>query len=345
MSRSDTEDDAEVTHPRATTSWFGHAAAEQALLADYRSGRMSHAWLIGGPDGVGKATLAYRTARFVLAHPDPSSPAVQAARSLDVPADHPVARRLAANAHGDLLTLERTAGDSGTLRTVITVEQVRRTVGFFGTTAGEGGWRICIVDSADELKNPEGSNALLKVLEEPPARSLFFLVSHAPGRLLPTIRSRCRHLMLRPLDEDDVRKAAAAALGYSTDDEVLQRAAAASEGSVARAIALCGGPLLAVRDNVIELMARLPATDARALHALGESLDRTEEGAFETFVDTVRDWLSARLGRDREPARLARVARAWDAVNRAAGEVEVYNLDRKPLVFTIFGLLAEVARG
>lgn len=151
--------------------------------------------------------------------------------------------------------------------------------------------------------------------------------------------------MLRALDEADVSKAAAAALARSPDDEVLRRAAAAAEGSVARAIALVGGPLLAVRDTVIELMARLPATDARALHALGESLDRAEEGAFETFVDTVRDWLSARLGRDREPARLARVARAWDAVNRAAGEVEVYNLDRKPLVFTIFGLLAEVARG
>jgi len=351
VSRGEADDDVTVAHPRATTALFGHAAAEQAMLADYRGGRMSHAWLIGGPDGIGKATLAYRMARFVLAHADPAAPAVQRARSLDVPADHPVARRIAAGAHGDLLVLERTPGDSGTLRTVITVEQVRRTVGFFGSTAGEGGWRVCVVDSADELKHPEGSNALLKVLEEPPARSLFLLVSHAPGRLLPTIRSRCRHLVLRRLDATDVMAAAAAALGRSADDETLRRAAAAAEGSVGRAIALSGGPLLAVRDNVVELIARLPATDARALHALGESLDRAEEGAFETFLDTVRDWLSARLDRDtaenpdQNPAELVRVARAWDAVNRAAGETATYNLDRKPLVFTVFGLLAEVARG
>ena len=339
------EDGVAVPHPRATCAWFGHAGAEAALLADYQSGRMAHAWLIGGPDGVGKATLAYRTARFVLAHPDPASSAVQNAHSLEVSPSHPVARRIAANAHGDLLALERTAGESGTLRTVITVEQVRRTVGFFGTTAGEGGWRICIVDSADELKYPEGSNALLKVLEEPPARSLFFLVSHAPGRLLPTIRSRCRHLGLRPLGQDDVIKAAAAALTRSADDPTLRRAAAAAQGSVTRAIALCGGPLLAVRDSVVELMGRLPEIDPRALHALGESLERAEEGAFDTFLDTVRDWLSARLDHERDPARLVGVARAWEELNRAADEVATYNLDRKPFVFTVFGLLAEVARG
>jgi DNA polymerase III subunit delta' len=204
---------------------------------------------------------------------------------------------------------------------------------------------VCVVDSADELKYPEGSNALLKVLEEPPARSLLLLVSHAPGRLLPTIRSRCRHLTLRPLAESDLVKAAAAALGRSADDSLLRKAAAAADGSVARAIALCGGPLLAVRDKVFDLMARLPSTDARALHALGESLDRAEEGAFETFVDTVRGWLSAQLARDNEPRRAIRAAQAWEAVNRAAAEVKVYNLDRKPLVFTVFGLLAEVARG
>ena len=284
-------------------------------------------------------------ARFVLAHPDPSAPAVKAARSLAVAGDHPVARRIAVGAHGDLLALERTAGDSGALRTVITVDQVRRTIGFFGSTAGEGGWRVCVVDSADELKYPEGSNALLKVLEEPPARSLLLLVSHAPGRLLPTIRSRCRQITLRSLDEGDLAQAAAVAMHRSADDPILRKAAAAADGSVARTIALCGGPLLVVRDKVVDLMARLPATDARALHALGESLDRAEEGAFQTFVDAVRNWLSAELERDREPRRLARVAVAWEAVNRAVGDVEVYNLDRKPLVFAVFGLLAEVARG
>src|SRR5205807_3759790 len=137
------------------------------------------------------------------------------------------------------------------MRTVITVDQVRRTVSFFGSTAGEGGWRICIVDSADELQYPQGSNALLKVLEEPPPRSLFLVVSHAPGRLLPTIRSRCRRLTLRPLDTADVVEAAAAALGDEADEATLRQAAAAADGSVARAIALSGGPPLPLPHQVM----------------------------------------------------------------------------------------------
>ncbi len=338
-------DAAEVPHPRATAVLYGHTEAEQALLADYRGGRIAHAWLIGGPPGIGKATLAYRMARFALAHPDPAAPAVQAATSLAVPPETPAARRIAGQAHPDLLVLERTAGDSGVLRTVITVEQVRRTVGFFGSTAGEGGWRICIVDAADELKYPEGSNALLKVLEEPPARSLFLLVSHAPGRLLPTIRSRCRSLTLRPLGEDDVVRAAAAALGDAADEAALRAAAGAADGSVARAIALSGGPQLALRDKVIELLARLPATDPRALHALGDSLDRGADDLFAIFIETARAWLSARLDRTTDPARLLQAAEAWERINGAARDAEIYNLERKPLVFNVFSLLAEAARG
>jgi len=343
--RRDDDDDDEIPHPRETTVLFGHAEAEQKLLADYRSGRIAHAWLIGGPVGIGKATLAYRMARFVLAHPDPGARAVQDATSLEVAPSHRVARQVAGQAHPDLLALERTFNDTGTLRTVITVDQVRRTVGFFGSTAGEGGWRVCIVDSADELKFPEGSNALLKVLEEPPQRSLFLLTSDAPGRLLPTIRSRCRHLALRPLDVEDVEKAAAAALGADADKAELREAAKAADGSVARAIAMAGGPQLKLREQVTALLERLPATDARALHAIGDSIERGDENLYETFMDTVRNWLTAQLDRQLEPRRLAQVAEAWERLNRAADEAEEYNLERKPLVFNAFSLLAEAARG
>lgn len=339
-------DEAALPHPRETAVLHGHREAEQALLAAYRGGRPAHAWLIGGPRGIGKATLAYRMARFVLAHPDPAAAEVQAATSLAVDPGHRVARRISAEAQNDLLALERTESDTGTLRTVITVEQVRRTVGFFGATAGEGGWRVCLVDSADELKFPEASNALLKVLEEPPARCLFLLVSHAPGRLLPTIRSRCRTLMLRPLATADVVEAAAAAGGLDPADPALAQAAAASDGSVARALALSGGPLMAVRERVLALLAKLPEGDPRALHALGDTLDRADKEAFETFTETVRDWLSARLDREpREPAALMPVAELWERVNRATRDAEVFNLDRKPLVFQVFGWLAEAARG
>jgi len=336
----------EPLHPRETTAWFGHVEAEGKLLDAFRSGRIPHAWLIGGPPGVGKATLAYRMARFVLANPDPRAPAVQAARSLDVAPDRPAARRVAAQSHTDLLVLERTPGPTGALRTVITVDEVRRTVSFFGSTAGEGGWRVCVVDTADELQNPQASNALLKVLEEPPARALILIASHAPGRLLATIRSRCRRLMLRPLAEDEVARAAATALERPEDGAEIRDAARAAQGSAGRAITLLGGRTLAVRERVVELLGRLPALDPSAMHALGDALGRANDAALEACLDAMRDWLSSRLSVERKsPARLARVAEVWDKLNRAAGDVEEFNLERKPLIFSAFGLLAEAARG
>ena len=334
----------EPPHPRATQALFGHAEADQAFLDAYRGGRMPHAWLIGGPRGIGKATLAYRMARFVLAHPDPAVPAVQRAASLALPSDHPVARRIAAQSHTDVLVVERTTGDGDKLRAQIAVDDVRRTIGFFGSTAGEGGWRVCIVDAADEL-NAAGANALLKILEEPPEKALLIVVSHAPGRLLPTIRSRCRRLTLRPLSPADVARSLAAALGWGADEPQIARAAAAADGSVARAIELTGGKALEVREKVSALLAALPAVDPRALHALGDALGR-DEGSFTAFVDTVRDWLSARLTAGREtPGRLLQVAEVWERLNRAAREVEVFHLERKPMVFNVFGWLAEASRG
>ena len=343
---SDDEADSDVLRPRETGALFGHAEAERTLLEAYQGGRIPHAWLIGGPPGIGKATLAYRLARFVLAHPDPLAPAVQKAASLAVDADHPVARRIAAQAQGDLLVLERVINeDTGKLYTVIRVEDVRRAVPFFGSTAGEGGWRIAIVDAVDNLQR-EGANALLKVLEEPPARTLLLLVSHAPGRELPTIRSRCRRLLLRPLDAADVARAVAAATGRNADDADVQEAAAASDGSVARALGFLDGPALVLRQRVLELFAQLPDPDPRALHALGDALGGSEPQTLAAFMDMVNGWLSARLSGDTRPARqLARTAEVWDKVNRAAREVETYNLERKPLVFAVFGLLAETARG
>jgi DNA polymerase-3 subunit delta' len=341
--------EASPPHPRATTAWFGHEQAERTLLEAYRGGRMPHAWLIGGPPGIGKATLAYRTARFVLAHPDPNASTVLSAASLALPPDHRIARLVASQGHPDLLVLERRPGESGALRTVIAVEDVRKLVTFLGSTAGEAGWRVVVIDSADEL-NPAGANSLLKLLEEPPARSLFLIVSHAPGRLLATIRSRCRRISMRPLAPADVARAAAAALGHRPDDAAVQKAAAAAEGSIARAIALMGGPLLAVRGRVVDLLGRLPATDPRDLHALGESLERADRIVLTTFVDAVRDWLSARLSADLAVKsgrgdHLARLAQTWEDVNRAASDAETYNLERKPLVFKVFGWLAEAARG
>jgi DNA polymerase III subunit delta' len=346
VSEADDEGGAEAPPPRATTVLFGHTEAERVLLEAYRGGRLPHAWLLSGGVGIGKATLAYRMARFVLAHPDAGRPAVQTATSLHVDADHAVARRIAAQAQGDLLVLERTINEkTGKLRQDIQVDDVRKTVTFFGSTPGEGGWRVAIVDAVDEL-NREGANALLKVLEEPPRRALLLLVSHSAARVLPTIRSRCRLLALRPLSDGDVARAAAAAIGESLDAAAISKAAAAAEGSVRRALALLDGDALELRNGVIALLERLPSVDPSALHALGDRLYGTDPATLAAFVDTVNAWLSARLAAGTaDSARLNRVAEAWEKVNHAAGEVAEYNLERKPLVFNVFGWLAEASRG
>jgi DNA polymerase III subunit delta' len=341
--------DAEGVEPRApreTTVLHGQAEAERALLEAYRDRRFHHAWLIAGPAGIGKATLAYRMARFVLAHPDPRTPTMQKATSLQVDADHPVARRIAAQAHGDLLVLERTINEkTNKLRQDIQVDDVRRTVTFFGSTAGEGGWRVAIVDAVDEL-NREGANALLKVLEEPPRRAVLLLVSHSAARVLPTIRSRCRLLALRPLLATEVARAAATAIGEDAEAANIKAAAAVADGSVRRALALLDGEALDLRSRITALLEQLPAVDPRALHALGDRLYGSDPATLAAFVDTVNAWLSARLSSgEPDRARIARVAEVWERVNCSARDVETFNLERKPLVFNVFGWLAEASRG
>ena len=345
MSDADAEG-VEPRAPRETTVLHGQAEAERALLEAYRGRRFHHAWLIAGPAGIGKATLAYRMARFVLAHPDPRTPAVQRATSLQVDADHPVARRIAAQAHGDLLVLERTINEkTNKLRQDIQVDDVRRTVTFFGSTAGEGGWRVAIVDAVDEL-NREGANALLKVLEEPPRRAVLLLVSHSAARVLPTIRSRCRLLELRPLLATEVARAAATAIGEDAEAANIKAAAAVADGSVRRALALLDGEALDLRSRITALLEQLPAVDPRALHALGDRLYGSDPATLAAFVDTVNAWLSARLSSgEPDRARIARVAEVWERVNCSARDVETFNLERKPLVFNVFGWLAEASRG
>ena len=338
-------EDSETPHPRTTAVLFGHANAEAALLAAYRSGRIPHAFLIAGPKGIGKAALAYRLARFVLAFPDPAAPEVAKAASLAVDPDHPVARRIAAQGQPDLLIMERTLNDKGVLHKQIAVDDIRRTVTFFGSTAREGGWRIAIVDAVDEL-NKSSANALLKVLEEPPQRALLLLVSHSAARVPATLRSRCRILTLRPLAETDVAAAVAVATGSPATDPEIVAAASAADGSVARALAFLDGDALELRQRALDLLDKLPTLDAGALHALGEAIAGTDPLPLAAFLDTINAWLSLRLDREQgEIGRLARLADASERINAAARDAEIYNLERKPLVFGVFGLLAEATRG
>jgi DNA polymerase III subunit delta' len=347
MSSKTTESEVSVHTPRETNVLFGHREAEATLLNAYRSGRIPHAWLIGGAQGIGKATLSYRMARFVLAHPDPSAPVVQGATTLDVDPDHPVARQVVAGSHGGLLTLERTVNEKGAMRTVITVDESRETIGFFGSTAAVDGWRVCVVDTVDEL-NANASNALLKILEEPPQRALFLLISHAPARVLATIQSRCRKLSLRPLSTDEVVQATSEAAGLDRADLALREAADASEGSVSRTLTLLGGGALGLHQRTLELLNALPRVDPRALHALGDALGLNDRVGLRAFVDTIDRWLTNHLHAPDVGGnlpRLARLAEVWEKINRAARETESFNLERKPLVFSVFGMLAEATAG
>lgn len=339
--RSDAAEADDVSHPRDTQVLYGHDLAERTLLDAYKSGRIPHAFLIGGPQGIGKATLAFRMARFVLANPDPAADTVQHATNLSVPADHPAAELVRAQSHPDLLVLERTVGDNGKLRSVIRVDDAREVTNFLSTTAGLGGWRVVIVDAVDDL-NAESANALLKGLEEPPARTLFLLVSHASGSVLATIRSRCHRLKLRPLQRSALAQVLASVTGEVPDEALL----VAAEGSVNRALSLSDGPAFKLRQQTMAALAGLPNTNPRDLHALADSVAGSDPRLLEIVFDAINDWLSARLrGQEGNPAQAARVAEIWSELNAAARSTDIYNLDRKPLIFRAFGRLAEAATG
>jgi DNA polymerase III subunit delta' len=345
MSHQDDDDIDEAPNPRETAVLFGHAVAEAALLAAYRAGRLPHGILIAGPKGIGKATLAYRLARFIFSHPDPTATDVQEAASLAVDPASPAARRIAAQAQPDLLVIERTVNERGVLRNQIAVDDIRRTVPFFGSTAGEGGWRIAIIDAVDDL-NRSGANALLKVLEEPPKRGVLLLVAHSTARVPPTLRSRCRIISLRPLLQEDVAAALAAAASLAPGDPEIAAAAAGADGSVARALTLLDEDALTLRQQALDLLARLPAVDPADLHALGDALAGTDPQPLAAFLDAVNAWLAQRLDGGRgDLARLNRLAEASEHINAAARDAETYNLERKPLVFSVFGMLAEATRG
>lgn len=339
-----------VPLPRERAALIGHGAAERALLDAYRSGRMHHAWILAGPKGIGKSTLAFRFARFVLAHPDPTVDAVQSAGDLSVARDTPTFGQVASGAHPGLLHLrrpydaKRKAKDK--FKQDLTVDEIRRAVPFFGSTGAQGSWRICIVDAADDM-NVNAANALLKVLEEPPRRSLFLVLSHAPGRLLPTIRSRCRMLRTDPLTREEVR-AGLLDLGVSDGDPArAERIADLADGSLRTAITLARGEALDLADLFQSLVARLPELDPAAVHAFAETVGRpgADEG-WTLFLDLIGDHLHARLADAATTPlhRLVSVTEVWEKTSRAAREADAFNLDRKQVVLNAFRDLAAAAR-
>jgi DNA polymerase-3 subunit delta' len=348
-------------HPRDTPGLYGHAAVEGALAQAFAAGRLHHAWLLAGRSGIGKATLAYRMARHVLAAPEERDPA---GLSLQVPPGAAAARQIARMAHPGLLVLRRPYDmKSKRILTSIPVDEVRRLRAFLGHTATADGWRVVIVDSADEL-NPNAANALLKSLEEPPARALFLLVTAQPGGLLPTIRSRCRRLDLQPLGAEDLRQAAGAALA-AADIEMppspkWARVERLAGGSVRSALQLATGGL-DLEERIGQILARLPNVDWPALHALADGLALdAQEQRYEMAFGLLLDML-ARLahvsasghGEPEEaglaerlipPARLPAWAETWAAILRDKADADELNLDRKALIVRTFARIEAASR-
>jgi DNA polymerase III subunit delta' len=331
-------------HPREQFAFFGHAEGAGAFVEGIRSGRLHHAWLIGGRQGIGKATFAYRAARRLLDLPPGAS-----IETLDVAANSAVARQVAALSHPNLAVLRRApATDKKGPSATIPVDAVRRALGVFNSTAAGGGYRVCIVDSAEDLTTA-GANALLKVIEEPPPRSVFLLVSHAPQRLLPTIRSRCRRLPFRPLSDEEIR-AVVASIGKPWTDaseDLLRDALRLGEGSARRTLEMLDEEKLAFVAQITQALDALPRAEPRKILSLADTLARRDaEEAYGLALDTVSQWVSRRLT-DRASlgaARLAPLVEVCEKVARQAREVDVYNLDRRPLVLSLFDDLADAVR-
>lgn len=323
-----------------TTRLRGHRAAIDAFLAANSGGALHHAWLLAGPPGVGKGTFAQAAAARLLAEamvPGSLPP------GLDVPDDHPAAKLIAAGSHPDLRVLRRLAkkDKEDELARSITVDQIRSLGPFLGTMPSLSPRRVIVIDAADDLERPGASNALLKSLEEPPAGTVFLLVSHAPGRLLPTIRSRCRLLRFDPLDDIDMAAVLADILPDTDPDE---RAALVriGEGAPGRAIGYAGLDLGAI-DAAVEAIGRDgdPMLTRRA--ALARALSpKAAQPRYEAFLDRVPTVI-ARMTALRVGGELRAALDAYDEARRVAAAARSLSLDAQGTVYELTGIVARLA--
>jgi len=354
--------------PRLTVGLVGQESAEQRLVSALQSGRMPHAWLLTGRQGIGKATLAYRLARFLLARPDGRT-GLMGDLSLDP--DDQIFRQVAAGAHPDLFVLERGINDkTGKLRGEIVVEDVRRVGEGLRRTASGGGWRLLVVDAAEDM-NRSAANALLKLLEEPPPRALLLLISHAPGRLLPTIRSRCCSLALQPLAPEVLEALLAEQLPELSSEE-RSLLAALADGSIGQALELEAAGGLALYRRLLAVLNRAgqgagqgagSGMDVEEAHAFADAVARSASGESFRIASGLLTWWLARMIRagaeHKVPPALvaeeeglaqrlfARRALAdwvslWEKLSALALSCERQNLDRKQAFLSALIALDEV---
>lgn len=336
-----------IPHPGECQTLVGHDDAVLSFLEQYATGKLHHAHLVTGAKGIGKASFAMRMASHLFRYPDP---AAAPATLYPVEARDPIDGKIAARAHPNLLHMTRPWDhDRKRFKTQLTVDEVRETVSFFGRSRGEDGWRIAIVDSVDDM-NASSSNALLKVLEEPPERTVFFVLSHSPAKVLPTIRSRCQQRVLKPLDEADVLQVLDRfdlLTGLSSQDrDLLGRLSA---GSVRRAIVLGQEDGLDLYRDFSSICRNLQDPDWGLAHALADGVARSgKEDRFNLLMSFAGEYME-RQGSGREAGSadlsvLARWAEVWEKTRKSLRTAEAYNLDKKQVVLNLFQDMGEAAR-
>ncbi len=329
-----------MSDPRSTLTFIGHHAAEQSFLDSFNSGRLHHAWLLAGPRGIGKATFAWRVARFLLSAAPKGSDGLfgrECPISLTVANDDPIVAQINARSVIGLAVLERLENEkTGKLATSISVEQVRALVPVMGTQVEPGAWRVVIIDAVDDL-NRNGSNALLKMLEEPPERTLFLLVSHQPKKLLPTIRSRCRRVDMQMLSTTDVGAVLAA---HDINDPVLISLADGAPGQALRYTGLDLKPLSAAIESA--MAGQFSFTDQLQL---SESMTRPDAAArYEAFLDLAQRAIVLRLkSLARSGRKVETNLELWDKVRTLVGPAQVLNDDPKLVVLSLLGLLPQIS--
>lgn len=326
-------------HPRENFRLVGQGEALARIARAVRSGKAPQGLLIAGPPGIGKATLAYRIARYILKY----GARADGPEDLSVPEKDPVSMQVAAGAHPGLLVLRRAVNpETGRMMNVVSVDEVRKLSGFFHLTSGAGGWRVAIVDTADDM-NDAAANALLKALEEPPARSMLMLLSNQPGRLLPTIRSRCQRLNLRPLSDAEV-EAELRELVPDLEDQERAHLAKLSGGSIGAALQLADGEGLALAEEAERLIENATNPDFVALYGLAEKIARQTDG-METFGHFLVEALAARIrARAGSDAPLKRWIEVWEKLGASFARADGLHLEPRQTILSAAHAISNTAR-
>ena len=319
----------------------GQDRAVERFASAWASRKLHHAWLLAGPRGVGKASFARAAGRRVLA--EAAGPPFDLS-GIETKDDHPIVKLVDARSHPDFRWLERIenpkAKIAGTLYRNIIVDQIRELGEFLSLSAALSPWRVVVIDTVDELE-PAGANALLKMLEEPPANTLFFLISHAPGRLLPTIRSRCRRLEFHKLDDDamtSILTVHAPDLGAAERQQIIEM----SFGSAGRALAFAELGLAKLEDAALVILRQGDPTNARRAELANELGKKAAADRYAAFLDLAPS-LIAREARVLDGPGRERALDAYAKARELAAVAPRVSLDPAATVFQLGGILAEVA--